>query len=74
MDTSNKDEKSKVIAQIDVNVHWIEDSVNDHLNCVLCGSELIFKHKTDFVAQTVVEEACCGFCKVRNRQSDHTLQ
>ena len=82
MDNSNQDEKPKLIAQIDVNIHWpkiesrdwVEESVNDHLNCVLCGSEMTLKHHTNFADHTVVEDANCSFCKVRNRQSHQILQ
>ncbi len=80
MDTSNKSDKSNVVCQIDVNITWpdrkawLEESIDDHLNCVLCGSSLHFKHKTDFVRQTVHEEAHCTSCGVRNRQSDYGLQ
>ena len=74
MDTSNKDQKAQEITGMDVNVRWIEETVHDHLHCVLCGSELNFKHKTDFAAQVVSEEAHCGGCGVRNRKSEHRLQ
>jgi len=82
MDTSNKDEKPKIVASIDVNVHWpkiekntwLEESIQDHFQCVLCGTELEFKHKTDFVTQIVCEDAHCPNCKIRNRQSTHSLQ
>lgn len=74
MDTSSKNEKSQVIASIDVNVKWTDESVQDHLNCVLCGTPLRFKHKTDFVAQTVIEEAHCPCCLIRTRQNEHRLQ
>ncbi|MGZ3723396.1 MAG: hypothetical protein ACXVA9_10725 [Bdellovibrionales bacterium] len=82
MDTSNKDEKPKIVASIDVNVHWpkiekrawLEESIQDHLQCVLCGTDLMFKHKTDFVTQIVNEDAHCPHCNIRNRQSTHSLQ
>jgi hypothetical protein len=78
----NKIDKSKVVATIDVNVHWpkierrewLEQVLQDHLQCVLCGTDLEFKHATDFVAQTVCEDAHCPTCKIRNRQSLHSLQ
>ena len=82
MDASNKGEKPKVIASIDVNIHWpkidrkawLEESLDDHLHCVLCGGNLVFTHKTDFIEQVVSEDAQCPHCKVRNRQSQHRLQ
>ena len=80
MDTS--DNKPKTIATLDVNLvipkiskrDWMEEVLNDHLQCVLCGSALSFKHKTDFIEQTVTEDAHCPSCQVRNRQTAHRLQ
>ncbi len=82
MDTSNKSDKAKTVALIDVNLTmpkvskqtWMEESVNDHLQCVLCGSMMTFKHKTDFLTGTVCEDAHCTACGVRNRQSNYILQ
>jgi hypothetical protein len=82
MDTSNKNEKPKTIATIDVNIQWpkiesrdwIEESVNDHNNCVLCGTPLTFKHHTNFADHTVAEDANCQGCRIRSRQTVHTLQ
>ena len=79
MDTN---EKPKTIATIDVNLtvpkvskeEWIDESIHEHLNCILCGTELSLSHHTDFVNQTVSEEAHCKGCKVRNRQSSYRLQ
>ena len=80
MDTKNT--KSKTIATIDVNLHmpkiesktWLDESIADHFHCVLCGTELLFKHKTDFINQTVSERAHCPSCGVKNRDSSHRLQ
>lgn len=79
MDTTNK---PKTISTIDINLHmpkvsqreWLETAMEDHLQCVLCGSALTFAHKTDFILGTVAEDAHCPGCRVRNRQSLHTLQ
>lgn len=79
MDTSNK---PKTIATIDINMvmpkvsktDWMQEVLADHLQCVLCGTDLVFKHKTDFIAQSVTENAHCPSCNVRNRQSAHRLQ
>ena len=79
----NKNEKPKVVATIDVNIQWppkvskkqwLEESIDDHLQCVLCGTSLSFKHKTDFISGVVNEEAHCAACGVRNRQSTYSLQ
>lgn len=78
MDTSSK---AKTIATIDINItpalgkrEWLRESLEDHFHCVLCGSALVFSHKTDFVSQIVAEDAHCPACRVRNRQSSHRLQ
>jgi hypothetical protein len=78
----NEQSKPKTIATIDVKVHmpkvsskdWILESLDEHLHCVLCGTPLAFKHKTDFITQVVTEDAHCPHCRVRNRQSAHSLQ
>ncbi len=82
MDASNKDQKPKVVTTIDVNIHWpkiekrdwLEETLADHFECVLCGTELQFKHATDFVTQIVTENAHCPQCNVRNRQHTYSLQ
>ena len=82
MDNSSSSTKPKVVATIDVNLHypkverrdWIDETVANHLQCVLCGTELKFVHATDFVEQTVTEDAQCPHCQVRTRQSAHRLQ
>lgn len=80
MDNSNNDSKTKVITSIDINIQWpsrkawLEESIDDHLNCVLCGGSLVFAHKTDFAACAVAEDAHCPSCKVRTRQMNYVLQ
>ncbi len=74
--------KSKVVASIDVNVHipkisqseWISEMIEDHLNCVLCGDRLLFRFKTNFIEQQVIENAHCPSCGVRTRQAKYKLQ
>lgn len=81
MDASNNN-KPKTVATIDVHLpppkidkrEWLAESVSEHFHCVLCGGELSFRHKTDFVHQTVVEDAHCPTCNVRNRQTGYALQ
>ena len=53
---------------------WLQESLEDHLQCVLCGTPLEFKHKTDFIGGVVHEEATCPACRIKNRQSAHRLQ
>lgn len=79
MDTENK---PKTIATIDVNLQmpkvgkreWMQESIEEHFHCVLCGTALAFKHKTDFAAQIVTEDAHCPACRIQNRQTSHILQ
>lgn len=80
MDASEK--SPKTIATIDVNVHWSEvakldwtqEAVHDHLHCILCGTELNFSHKHNYMQLTVAEEASCPHCKIKTRESLHALQ
>ena len=80
MDTKNQ--RPKTIATIDVNLQmpkmdkrqWLTEEVDQHFHCVLCGDQLRFRHKTDFVEQVVTEDAHCPSCNVRNRQSTYRLQ
>ncbi len=82
MDNSNKNAKPNTIATIDINIQWpkiekrawLDEAVSDHLNCVLCGTELTFKHTTNFADHSVAEDASCNGCRIRNRQTLHTLQ
>lgn len=75
MDTSNKNDKTVNVSWPKVDKRaWLEESVEEHFHCVLCGSELEFTRKTNFIEQTVVEDAHCPSCGVRNRQSLYGLQ
>lgn len=81
MDASDNN-KPKTVTSIDINLpppkverqEWLAESVSEHFHCVLCGGELTFKHKTNFVEQVVSEEAHCPSCNVRNRQNHYSLQ
>ena len=81
MDASDSN-KPKTVATIDINLpppnvtrsEWLAETVSEHFHCVLCGSQLQFKHKTDFVEQTVFEDAHCPACNIRNRQNAYKLQ
>ncbi len=74
MDNKNEKQTQILWPAVVTRKQWLEESIEDHNHCVLCGTALTFKHKTDFVAQTVHEEAHCGSCGIRNRQSDYSLQ
>lgn len=75
-----KNDKAKIITSIDLNIQWptrkawLEESIDDHLNCILCGTQLKFEHKTDFTINKVTEDAHCPSCKIRNRQVNYNLQ
>ncbi len=82
---SNKSDKTnapQTVATIDVNIKWPdfsqmkwnEEAVYDHLHCCLCGSELKFAHKTNYTNNFVTEEAACPSCKIKTRESSHSLQ
>lgn len=80
MDAENN-QKPKTVTTIDINwppkvssADWLSECVDEHFHCVLCGTELHFHHKTDFITQVVEEVAVCPSCKVKNRESQHTLQ
>lgn len=82
MDNSSKDNKSQVIAEIDVNVHltglpprnWMAERLDELLNCILCGEKMAFKHSVDHINQAVKEESHCLTCNVRNHTTEHKLQ
>ena len=80
MDNSNNDNGAKVVTSIDINIQWpdrkawLEESIEDHLNCILCGGVLQFVHKTDFASGAVTEDAHCPSCNIRNRQANYRLQ
>ncbi len=82
MDSSEKTSKPQTIATIDVNLqwpdfsqmNWQEEALYDHLHCCLCGSELRFHHKRNLVQNFITEEASCPSCKIKTRESAHTVQ
>jgi predicted nucleic acid-binding Zn ribbon protein len=84
MDTSDKNTKAKTVGTLDMNINqhppkverrdWLDESIDDHLHCVLCGTKLVFSHKTDFVGQKVAEKAHCPSCGVKIRECAYDLQ
>lgn len=82
MDSSEKSTKPETIATIDVNLNWSEvskldwnqEAIYDHLHCCLCGTELNFSHKANYMQMTVSEEASCPHCKIKTRESFHSVQ
>jgi len=76
MDGKEKENKSpKVIAQF----HIVEKTspraqfVDEYHHCPLCGSELIYTHVTNFLAERVKEEAFCMPCNIRTKSNEHGL-
>jgi hypothetical protein len=61
-------------AKIEVKFNHIERILLEHNTCCLCGSELNFSHKTDFMTLQVQEQAHCPSCRVRTRSQTYTLQ
>lgn len=82
MNSSDKTDKPQTVATIDVNLqwpdfskmNWNEEALYDHLHCCLCGSQLQFQHKRNLVQNTVNEEASCPSCRIKTRETSHTLQ
>ena len=48
--------------------------LDNHFNCQLCGSELIYSHVTHFVFEEVVVEAECSSCCTQKTAEVHKLQ
>ena len=48
--------------------------LDSYKHCELCGSELIYTHVTQFIEETVCEEAHCPSCNIKNKQAHHRLQ
>ena len=84
MDTTNK---PKIVATIEINPldlnqpiprvtkqDWMRESIEEHLNCGLCGTEIEFTRRTDFITHVVAEDAHCPGCRARRRQTLHNLQ
>lgn len=45
----------------------------DHLQCCLCGSELIFHRTVDFAELAVQESSECPSCRIRSRARSYGL-
>ncbi len=48
--------------------------LEDQNHCCLCGSQLTFKHKIDYLSLKVTENADCPSCKICLKSRDHGLQ
>ena len=48
--------------------------IEDMNHCSLCGTKLTFKHKVDYLALNVQEEADCQSCSIRLKTRAYGLQ
>lgn len=66
---------SQTIAEINLkNFNYREQYLEEYKNCLLCGTELVYHHNTDFIYQTVEEQALCPHCKIPTKKHEHKLQ
>lgn len=42
--------------------------------CPICGSRLSFEYRTDFLKNSIHEEAQCEKCAVKIREEEHEVQ
>ena len=48
--------------------------LDEYNNCILCGTELLFVHVTDFGDEVVFEESSCPNCNIKSKKKAHRLQ
>ena len=46
----------------------------DENSCCLCGSNLKFEHKVDYLTLRIQEDAHCPSCRIQMKSKEHTLQ
>lgn len=46
----------------------------DENTCCLCGTELKFEHKVDYMILSVKEEAHCPSCHIKMKSKEFSLQ
>ncbi|HVK61572.1 MAG TPA: hypothetical protein VM432_08485 [Bdellovibrionales bacterium] len=46
----------------------------DENTCCLCGTELKFEHKIDYMILSVKEEASCPACRIKMKSKEFVLQ
>lgn len=51
-----------------------EFAIEDHNTCCLCGTDLKFEHKIDYMTLVVNESATCPSCRIQMRKRDYVLQ
>jgi hypothetical protein len=50
------------------------EALEELQSCILCGTTLDFRHKTNFIDNTVIEESHCLHCNIRSKAADYNLQ
>lgn len=51
-----------------------EAVLEDQNCCCLCGTDLKFEHKVDYITLKIEEKSKCPSCQIDLRQRDFTLQ
>jgi DNA-directed RNA polymerase subunit RPC12/RpoP len=51
-----------------------EISSDDYLKCALCGQDLQFTHKIDYMTLKVKEDAQCPCCNIKLKTRDYSIQ
>lgn len=71
LDAMSAKEQAPVTAEIKYDSN---DLVEEYNSCILCGSELLFVHLTDFRDDVVFEESSCPCCNIKSKKKAHRLQ
>jgi transcription initiation factor IIE alpha subunit len=67
--------KEKIIAEFKIQgISYKDQYIEEYFQCLLCGNDLVYTHKTDFIYQIVEEKAQCPHCKIESKQHCHKLQ
>jgi hypothetical protein len=51
-----------------------EATIEDQNHCCLCGTQLKFQHKFDYMTLKVQEESSCPSCRISTRKREYTIQ
>jgi hypothetical protein len=73
---AKQDRGNQIVAQFNIidKTTPKEQFLDEYQNCPLCGTSMVYTHVTNFVAETVKEEAFCTACNIRTKSNDHGLQ
>ncbi len=67
--------KEKIIAEFRIQeINFKEQFLDEYFHCLLCGCQLEYSQKTDYIYQYVEEKAQCPNCKIETHQTCHKLQ